>query len=220
MVPRVTTSASHKRSTGLQLGVSPWAVLTPFATCRDLAWPRDLLSGVVRIRGSLVIVANLMPSRPIIGRSVAQPCWGRRMLMARVLFPADFSERSHAAARYVRALVCHFQSELNFLHVIEPRAQTGRIVETQTARARHASPEESLQNFLAGEFQEYSVRRIIRSGDPAHNIVNLAHSEDATLIVMPTQLDHPRHVTSVIPKQCEISGGSHTSPIGGASLKP
>jgi nucleotide-binding universal stress UspA family protein len=46
--------------------------------------------------------------------------------------------------------------------------------------------EVQLANFLPGEFRNMSVSRVVKSGDPATEIVEYAHSKRASLIVVPT----------------------------------
>jgi nucleotide-binding universal stress UspA family protein len=112
--------------------------------------------------------------------------------LPRIIAPVDFSERSPGAARYAGRLACHFHSELTLLHVMDTSAYelsayefTGLVV-TPSAEERMCQAEALLANFLPGEFRNMNVRRVVLSGDPAGEIVNFAHSERASLIVIPT----------------------------------
>jgi nucleotide-binding universal stress UspA family protein len=112
--------------------------------------------------------------------------------LPRILAPVDFSERSPGAARYAGRLACHFHSELTLMHVVDSSAYevtayefTGPVVSTLPAE-RRSEAEGILANFLPGEFRNMNVRRVVSSGDPATEIVNFAHSERASLIVIPT----------------------------------
>jgi nucleotide-binding universal stress UspA family protein len=109
-----------------------------------------------------------------------------------ILIPVDFSERSIGAARYARLLACHFRSEVTLLHVLEPPAyelgpmELGGIIDSDLSRVRERAAEEQLRTFLAEEFGPLSARRLVHAGDPAQNIVQMAHAEAVGLIVMPT----------------------------------
>ena len=109
-----------------------------------------------------------------------------------ILIPVDFSERSIGAARYARLLACHFRSEITLLHVLEPPAyalgpmELGGIIDSDLIRVRERAAEDQLQSFLAEEFRPLPSRRLVHAGDPAQNIVQLAHAEAVGLIVMPT----------------------------------
>src|SRR5260221_1887092 len=112
------------------------------------------------------------------------------MSLPRILAPIDFSERSPGAARYAGRLACHFHSELTLMHVIDSSAYelsayefTGPVVSTLPAERRREA-EVVLENFLPGEFQNMNVRRVVLTGDPAGEIVDFAHSERTSLIVI------------------------------------
>jgi len=112
--------------------------------------------------------------------------------LPKIIAPVDFSERSPGAARYAGRLACHFHSELTLLHVRDASPYefsayefTGPVI-TTSAEERMSQAEAVLANFLPGEFQNMNVRRVVLSGDPAGEIVNFAHSERASLIVIPT----------------------------------
>ncbi len=112
--------------------------------------------------------------------------------LPKIIAPVDFSERSPGAARYAGRLACHFHSELTLLHVMETSAYelsayefTGPVI-TTGAEERKCEAEALLANFLPGEFRNMNVRRVVLTGDPAGEIVSFAHSERASLIVIPT----------------------------------
>ena len=112
--------------------------------------------------------------------------------LMKIIAPVDFSERSSGAARYAGRLACHFRSELTLLHVLEPAAYGlgvyefgGPAISTLPDEAKREA-ESRLDTFLAEEFRNLNVRRVVRSGDPAGEIVRFAHLESANLIVIPT----------------------------------
>lgn len=112
--------------------------------------------------------------------------------LPKIIAPVDFSERSPGAARFAGRLACHFHSELTLLHVMDTSAYelsayefTGPVI-TSSAEDRTCQAEALLANFLPGEFRNMNVRRVVLSGDPSGEIVNFAHAERASLIVIPT----------------------------------
>jgi nucleotide-binding universal stress UspA family protein len=112
--------------------------------------------------------------------------------LLKILAPVDFSERSPGAARYAGGLACHFHSELTLLHVLDATVYAlgayefaGPVIASAPAELR-SEAEVRLANFLPGEFRNMTVRRVVLSGDPASKIVELAHSKQASLIVIPT----------------------------------
>jgi len=112
--------------------------------------------------------------------------------LAKLLLPVDFSERSAGAARYARALALHFHSELLLVHVLTPLYSdiggmevTGSML-VDVYRTRAAGAEKELEAFASTHFGGIAVRRLVLHGDPASEVVKLAHGEGAGLITMPT----------------------------------
>jgi nucleotide-binding universal stress UspA family protein len=98
----------------------------------------------------------------------------------KILFPVDFSERCLDAARMVETFTGHFQSELTLLHVVEPPNYNDLPVDTASIAER------KLSGYLATEMKHFEVRRELRSGDPAREIVAFAHAGGYDLIMAPT----------------------------------
>jgi nucleotide-binding universal stress UspA family protein len=112
--------------------------------------------------------------------------------LAKLLLPVDFSERSIGAARYARALALHFHSEVLLVHALPPLYSdiggmevTGSML-VDVYRTRAAGAEKELGIFATNHLAGVQVRRLVLNGDPAAQIVELAHSEGAGVIVMPT----------------------------------
>jgi nucleotide-binding universal stress UspA family protein len=98
----------------------------------------------------------------------------------RILFPVDFSAQSIGAARYVQAFAGRFDSELILLNVIELPHYNDLVPKSPAEkRAR-------LRSFLASELEYFRVERISAEGDPAENILRIAHDKSVDLIMMPT----------------------------------
>jgi nucleotide-binding universal stress UspA family protein len=116
---------------------------------------------------------------------------GIMLPLPKILAPIDFSERSPGAARYAGRLACHFRSELTLLHVLDSSAYdlgyefTGPLI-SELPAARRCEAEGRLKRFLPGEFQSINVRRVVSEGDPSTGILAFAHTEGASLIVIPT----------------------------------
>jgi nucleotide-binding universal stress UspA family protein len=112
--------------------------------------------------------------------------------LPRILLPVDFSERSIGAAQYARALAGHFHSEIHIVHVVDLRVygMYGLVNDEFDAVASTPSsqtqPREQMDGFLADVLRDVTVKRVLRYGDPAHEMVKYADSEKVDLIVMPT----------------------------------
>jgi nucleotide-binding universal stress UspA family protein len=112
--------------------------------------------------------------------------------LAKILLPVDFSERSLGAARYAKTLATHFDSELMLIHVLTPphyefgALEIGGSMLSELYVNRSAQVERELASFLVEELAGLNVRRVVVEGDPAREIVDYAHAEQAGLIVMPT----------------------------------
>jgi nucleotide-binding universal stress UspA family protein len=112
--------------------------------------------------------------------------------LAKILAPVDFSERSAGAVRYAALLARHFASELTLLHVFAPpqlefgdaAGPDSMLSELYRNRAREVAHE--LDQFLTQELAGVNVRRVAGEGDAAHRIVEYAHQQHASLIVMAT----------------------------------
>ncbi|MFB3826991.1 MAG: universal stress protein [Bryobacteraceae bacterium] len=112
--------------------------------------------------------------------------------LARILLPVDFSERSLGAARCARRLAERFHAELILLHVLTPphyefgALEIGGSMLTELYVCRSVQAEKELAAFLPDAPGAAPARRVVLEGDPARKIVEYAHAEQASLIVMPT----------------------------------
>ena len=101
--------------------------------------------------------------------------------LKRILFPVDFSRRSHGAAAYVEALAGRFQAELILLHVVEPATYNRTLAEEPRITR------ESFLNFFGADLDYLRVRTMVEHGEAARKIVECSVAEHADLIMMPTQ---------------------------------
>ncbi len=114
------------------------------------------------------------------------------MLLQRVVIPVDFSERSRGAARYAIALAEGRECAITLVHVTTPlnyelsALDVGGAVLTELNADREAELKQQLDSFLTEELARFRVERVLLDGDPARKIVDFAHDERSSLIVMPT----------------------------------
>jgi nucleotide-binding universal stress UspA family protein len=92
------------------------------------------------------------------------------------------------AAHYAKILACRFHSEVTMLHVLQPLEYVAGGLEApfEWQGDRRQEIQRSLDRFLAEEFEDLRVQRMVAEGDPAREIVDVAHSRMMHLIVMPT----------------------------------
>lgn len=111
--------------------------------------------------------------------------------LAKILLPVDFSARSPGAAYYALTLARRFKSEITMLHVVQPfsavyGAEMGDPGLGGWLENRKADATKNLGSFLAGELGKLAVNRVVVEGDPAIEIVELAHQGNFDLVVLPT----------------------------------
>jgi nucleotide-binding universal stress UspA family protein len=112
--------------------------------------------------------------------------------LPKILAPVDFSERSPGAARFAGRLACQFRSELTLMHVLDPSIYALTDYEAAKPAIRKLSEawgrrtKDLLENFLPGELGYVEVQRIVLPGNPGSEIVDFAHFNCDSLIVMPT----------------------------------
>lgn len=116
------------------------------------------------------------------------------MPIKRVLVPVDFSGDSLNALAYARALVKPFKAEVVLVHVIEPiyyaapadmymtSPNLATIIDEQQRMAAR-----QLKRIAADlERKGQRVRTILKTGSPAHIIIDTAQRTGTDLIVMAT----------------------------------
>ncbi len=113
-------------------------------------------------------------------------------LLERILVPVDFSERSVGAAHYVEALADPKGCEITLVHVATPlnyelsALDVGGTVLAELNSDRAAELRQQLDGFLQEPLARFRVNRVLLDGDPARRIVEYAHEQRTSLIVMPT----------------------------------
>ncbi len=105
-----------------------------------------------------------------------------------ILFPVDFSARCRSVRPFANALARQFRSKLTLLHVVEiPTAwyagMDGGYPIVIDVPAMEAEAAGALNKFLE---EPDAVETIVKSGDPASEIIQFAEQSHADLILMPT----------------------------------
>ena len=123
----------------------------------------------------------------------------RRVPMIKnILFPVDFSRSCAAMATYVRRAAGIFGSRVTLVHVCDLASHNGfelyvrslqNIAEEHWSIAQH-----KLDSFLESEFPLANCPRILRSGEAATQIAEVARTGGFDLIVMPTHADRFRRM--------------------------
>ena len=113
------------------------------------------------------------------------------MRFRNILFPVDFSDRSHAAVPHVKTMAQRYGASVTLLHVVERPAawavanDGGYYVEFDMPRLMKEM-EERLAAFAAVDFPTGAVTRLVEKGDPGTSIAELATTWGADLIMLPT----------------------------------
>jgi nucleotide-binding universal stress UspA family protein len=97
-----------------------------------------------------------------------------------ILFPVDFSIRSRGAAAYVQALAGRFDAELILLHVIEA-TYNSTLEDMDKVRI------EKFEKFFDKSLKHLRVKKLIERGEAGQKIIECAKSNQADLIMIPTQ---------------------------------
>jgi nucleotide-binding universal stress UspA family protein len=112
--------------------------------------------------------------------------------LKRILVATDFSEASHVAVRYGRALSEAFRASLDVLHVMEdpfiyaPTSE-GYLPPPQYFEEMEKTVQERLDQVIpAADRAKTQTRLLIKKGSPFVEIIRHAKSENIDLIVMGT----------------------------------
>jgi len=112
--------------------------------------------------------------------------------LAKILVPVDFSGRCRGAVRYAEALGSRFGCQITLLHVLPPphyelsNLEVGSTVLNELYAARIKQARQDLDAQFREELGHLNVERLLLEGDPARKIVEHAHGEHVSLILMPT----------------------------------
>ena len=108
-----------------------------------------------------------------------------------ILFPLDFSERSHAAAPFVLSIAQRNHAKVSLLHAIAPAppiygAMNSVFPDTIDYRAIREDLQTRLAQFAAKELPKVEVRCAVEIGEPASAITGYTEASGVDLIAMPT----------------------------------
>ncbi len=110
--------------------------------------------------------------------------------LKRILVPVDFSGPSTQALRYAARIAQHFGAEITLLYIVQkisvaPFPEVPPYLDTVEEDFENA--EKGLQTLAAQQTLESSaVHTVVRTGLPAHEIVETARDLDFDLIVIAT----------------------------------
>jgi nucleotide-binding universal stress UspA family protein len=116
------------------------------------------------------------------------------MSIDKILLPVDFPSCESSAADQAEYLAQHFRSEIILLHVVSPWSRPSGVLEQSPElkeRELWAEAVKQAQQNLDGARQPQpdgiAVRRLLRKGDPAREILRAARDEHVDLIMMSTR---------------------------------
>jgi nucleotide-binding universal stress UspA family protein len=104
----------------------------------------------------------------------------------------DFSDRSAAAVALARLIARQYGAQVTVMHVVAPlyppagSMDAGTVALTELYETRKQEAQRLAAEFMREHLAGIPSHWVIRSGDPAANIIEYAQSEKIRLIVMPT----------------------------------
>jgi len=112
----------------------------------------------------------------------------------KILFPIEFHETSLRIIRVAAGIARRFHSEIVLLHVIAPESYSPRdwkdgqpLASSDLLGEFIGFAEKDLHESVRSELEDLRVRCMVRQGDPASEIVEVAREESMNLIVMPAR---------------------------------
>jgi nucleotide-binding universal stress UspA family protein len=112
----------------------------------------------------------------------------------KILLPIDFQSPPSSVVTQAAAVARQFQSEIVILHVVTPLSYSaGMLSGSYVPKGREdlkaellRLAQQGLDEYLKPELEGLPVKRLLRQGDPASEIIEAARAENADLIMMPT----------------------------------
>jgi nucleotide-binding universal stress UspA family protein len=113
------------------------------------------------------------------------------VIIRRILFPVDFSERSKAIAPYVLSIAQRYKAGVVLMSVIEPpppmyAGMNTVYPETFDFTDSRVSLLASLSAFGDSELPKVALSTVVDIGDPSSLIVDYAHDNEIDIICLPT----------------------------------
>jgi nucleotide-binding universal stress UspA family protein len=151
-------------------------------------------------------------------------------MIQRILFPVDFSPSSIAMAPYVMRAAQMFGAKVGLIYVCDLASYNGFelfVRPPQEIAAEHqAVARMRLHSFLQSEFPASTCERILRSGEAAEQISEVASGGRFDLIIMPTHAGRFRRMLlgSTVAKvldntDCPVLTSEHSQTIKAQSLE-
>jgi nucleotide-binding universal stress UspA family protein len=115
------------------------------------------------------------------------------MVFQRILFPVDFSDQCSQIAPEVQAVAQHFKAEVILLHAFEvPPVWYGEIDAASFSTlvdvpALHAERVRRLEEWRATHLPQTAAQCIVNDGEAGRVIVEVAKTEKAGLVMIPTR---------------------------------
>lgn len=127
-----------------------------------------------------------MPSTPMPATAILE--------FNKILLPVDLQAATPRVVHQAAVVARQYNSEIVLLHVVTPMSYAaGNLTGNYIPATREdllaellRQAERQLDQALKPELQGLAVKRVLRKGDPAEEIVRTAREEKAGLIVMPT----------------------------------
>ncbi len=117
------------------------------------------------------------------------------LVIRRILFPVDFSDRSNAVAPFADNMARRFRAQLIVLNVVPMPALPWFDQSDEPALIDADALKQDLEPRLDGAFQKefanLQVERVIELGEAAEAIARFAETQGVDLIMMATQGDGP-----------------------------
>jgi nucleotide-binding universal stress UspA family protein len=111
-------------------------------------------------------------------------------MIENILFPVDFSPSCVAMAAYVKRTAAMFDSRVTLVHVCDLESYNGfelyvRCLQ-EVSEEHWSMAAEKLDSFLVAEFPPATCPRVLRSGEAAAQISEVARTGGFDLIILPT----------------------------------
>jgi nucleotide-binding universal stress UspA family protein len=144
-------------------------------------------NGTAKARNSLTTTPVF--ALPYGGRAVGEPAAGK-LKVKTVVVPIDFSPESKKALRYASSLAAGCGAALRLVHVVEPGSFVNDLANVAVIRDDKEVAQDAavrLQCLAQDEVEELiPVQAEVRIGKPYHEIVSIAKTLGADLIVIAT----------------------------------
>ncbi len=102
-----------------------------------------------------------------------------------ILFPIDFSPQTDAVIPYVAAMARHLNAAVTLLSVVPP-IWLGPGAKPEHPSELEKATKEQLDVALTSGAHGFAMERVLRSGEPAEEIIRFVQEQSVDMIMMPT----------------------------------